>query len=510
MRGLQRKKRITLNAQIFIFLIIIVLVPFFITGYFLLEDTVRIHGTYKKSCAVAEKIITEFNTYEKNDFSFWSNAGDCIANQNDDFHIRLLTPIGALVEDSRPTKQTEYVLMIKKLNSLLKKGDFGDDATQEFWYPADYYADSAILNGEEIENAKNGQTAFKLRRDHNNKQNAILYTAIPYFYHGSLFAIILVAKQLHIVYEEDQQVITFLWGAFGLSLPFIVLALVIFLFMYLRIWKPIKLLSNESQICIDKYGNIISTHFTAENKNNEIGDLSNSLSRLLKQLDKRQHELEIYASDVSHEFKNPLAAIRISSDILFHDNLPEENKHIQLDVIQNEVHHLENLLSEIREISKLENQNDASLYELIPIDEMLQNIVYYRMKAVHPEITFSCNLQCPAIKLFANPSHIDRVIENLLDNAVSFANTVYVTTSSDRYTLTIKIEDSGKGVSDEEKEKIFNRFYSNRNNYDTKTHSGLGLSTVKTIVEKLGGSITVEKSPALGGAMFSIILPLES
>ena len=72
----------------------------------------------------------------------------------------------------------------------------------------------------------------------------------------------------------------------------------------------------------------------------------------------------------------------------------------------------------------------------------------------------------------------------------------------------IIVEDSGKGVTPGEEDKIFNRFYSHREDEQRKTHSGLGLSTVKAIVDSMNGKIQVEKSEELGGAFFMVYLPL--
>ena len=70
------------------------------------------------------------------------------------------------------------------------------------------------------------------------------------------------------------------------------------------------------------------------------------------------------------------------------------------------------------------------------------------------------------------------------------------------------VEDSGHGVTKGEEEKIFTRFYSHRNDEQKKNHSGLGLSTVKAIVDSLNGKVSVERSEELGGAKFIIELPI--
>ena len=102
-------------------------------------------------------------------------------------------------------------------------------------------------------------------------------------------------------------------------------------------------------------------------------------------------------------------------------------------------------------------------------------------------------------------------VESLLDQLtflfVAFAGatvTVRVSVAS----IAIVVEDSGPGVQKGEEGKIFNRFYSHRDDVQKLKHSGLGLSTVKAIAESMNGKINVSKSENLGGAMFVVVLPL--
>lgn len=93
-------------------------------------------------------------------------------------------------------------------------------------------------------------------------------------------------------------------------------------------------------------------------------------------------------------------------------------------------------------------------------------------------------------------------MENLIQNAAGFGTQVKVILEQNEK-LTIKVDDNGKGISDEEKEKIFNRFYSSRKKNSTQ-HTGLGLSIVKSIVEQINAGISVTESESLGGASFCI------
>ena len=117
-------------------------------------------------------------------------------------------------------------------------------------------------------------------------------------------------------------------------------------------------------------------------------------------------------------------------------------------------------------------------------------------------------------------NYLYRICDNLIGNAVSFGNKIFVSTNfiqaqnqkaSDIFVLTV--EDNGPGIRKDSAEKIFERFYSERTenknaSAQDKTHTGLGLSIVKAIVDSLEGEITVAESDFLGGAKFKISLPM--
>ena len=101
--------------------------------------------------------------------------------------------------------------------------------------------------------------------------------------------------------------------------------------------------------------------------------------------------------------------------------------------------------------------------------------------------------------------YFDRIAENLIDNAASFASTVEVTLSScSENGFVLTVEDDGKGINPDDISKIFERFYSERDDSQKHCHTGLGLSIVKSITDVLDGEIYAGNSEELGGAKFSV------
>ena len=115
------------------------------------------------------------------------------------------------------------------------------------------------------------------------------------------------------------------------------------------------------------------------------------------------------------------------------------------------------------------------------------------------------------IILHIAPERFVQVIENLIDNAVSFSpvdSTIIIKVMKKNSNCEINILDHGMGIENENIDKIFQRFFSYRpGNNNKNKHSGLGLSIVKSIVEAYNGTISV-KNRKEGGAEFKIVLPM--
>jgi len=295
----------------------------------------------------------------------------------------------------------------------------------------------------------------------------------------------------------------------------IIISIIISIILILNIVFPIIKLSKQTKEVIDKKGRVIKTELYASKRKDEIGDLSRSFSSLIQRLNDRIHFVEAFSSDVVHEFKNPLAAIRSSVDVMNDPDLNEEDRKELYKSINDEIHHLEVLLNEMRNISKIENLESDEGKENIPLGLFADNIIK-RVKQSYPEVDFKVNFDSV---YFARPDYIDRMLENLIDNAASFAMkselkkviVSFVQNKSERKKVSyiaIVVEDSGPGVQKGEEGKIFNRFYSHRDDVQKLKHSGLGLSIVKAIAESMNGKINVSKSENLGGAMFVVVLPL--
>ena len=450
----------------------------------------------------------------KNSFDF---------NKYDGYRVRLLSDSGRVLADSIDIDHSGFREDIfRKATSLsdfqyeeMFKFGIGND---DYFTGHDYY-DSIFYpykeyTGQEILDARENGYGAKIRYSLDYSTMAVLYSAMPIYIDNKIFGYILFSQNF---YSHPINYWEWIWILLDYCFVSFVIAIPVIFILLRRLVHPLLKLSKQAKSVIDKKGRIQKTVLYASKRKDEIGDLSRSFSTLISRLNDRIHYVETFSSDVAHEFKNPLAAIRSAVEIINEPGLNDEEKDELYTSINDEVHHLEVLLKDIRDISKIENQDDDYGKENIPIGLLAGNIIK-RVSQNYTNVTF--DLKCRAMNksYFAKASNLDRMLENLIDNAASFAikneqKNVNVSIIFDEEiksltsALLISVEDSGPGVPAGEEDKIFTRFYSHRDDTQKKNHSGLGLSTVKAIVESMNGQIIVKKSDSLGGAMFIVTLP---
>jgi two-component system sensor histidine kinase ChvG len=242
-------------------------------------------------------------------------------------------------------------------------------------------------------------------------------------------------------------------------------------------------------------------------RRDEVGDLSRALTQLTVRLRDRVRLTESLAADVSHELKNPLASIRSAVEVAEASDDPSERQAF-LQTVQTNVARMERLLSEFREITHLETDLERTSVERVDLCEMIRGTAEgARLRGLSGEVTVEVADPGRAIEAVVYPEKVVRVLENVIDNAVSFApcgTTVEVRVAPSSNGACIDVSDRGPGIAPEDRERVFDRFYSDRPNGDG--HSGLGLSIARAIVEAHAGSIRILAREG-GGTTVRIELP---
>ena len=238
----------------------------------------------------------------------------------------------------------------------------------------------------------------------------------------------------------------------------------------------------------------------------EIGHLSRAFRDMTNALYSRLDAIESFAADVSHELKNPLTSLRSAANLLPSIRSDEDRKKL-VDIINHDVRRLDRLITDIADASRLDAELARETAKPVNVANLLRTLCEVMKESRRGSGTqFILNVQgCKTTRAFTqsrdyivngHDSRLSQVIANLLENAISFSpknGTIYVTAVCLRKEneIEISIEDEGPGIRDENLDKIFERFYTDRPGAFGQ-NSGLGLNISLQIVRAHGGAIWAE------------------
>ncbi len=246
-------------------------------------------------------------------------------------------------------------------------------------------------------------------------------------------------------------------------------------------------------------------------RNDEIGQLSDSLIALTDELQKRVQATAAFAADVSHELKNPLSSLRSATETFSRAKTPAQRKKL-LDIILQDVQRLDRLITDIAKASRVDEEFIGHDGVLVNFGQLIDDFVQMRSQT-YDGVRLVLDRPDVAVTVRLNESRMVQVIDNIIANAVSFSphnGVVSLHLSADGDHARLEIMDDGVGIPENKLDTIFNRFYSERPTDETfGQHSGLGLSIARQIVAAHGGTLVASNRPA-GGACFHLTLPLAS
>jgi two-component system sensor histidine kinase ChvG len=243
-------------------------------------------------------------------------------------------------------------------------------------------------------------------------------------------------------------------------------------------------------------------------RTDEVGHLSKALRSMTSALYNRIEAIERFAADVAHELKNPLTSLRSAVETLPRAKRAEDRERLNA-IIQHDVRRLDRLISDISNASRLDAELARQSAERVDLAKLAEAMVSIQKdvaakRQVDVELTLNTGRYAPIV--LGHDSRLAQVINNLIDNAVSFSpehGKVSVAIATTEETITITVMDEGPGIRGDIS-RIFQRFYTDRpEGEDFGDHSGLGLAISKQIIDAHGGTITAANRSDRSGALFT-------
>ena len=243
----------------------------------------------------------------------------------------------------------------------------------------------------------------------------------------------------------------------------------------------------------------------------EIREIADDFNNIMDRANETDQSRAEFVSNVSHELKTPLTSIRGYSELLRQHAItdPDQIDHC-LDCVLKESDHMTKLINDILTISKLEAKDYVVQKSHIKLKDLLENVLNslsVQAKAMNLDIDASCE----NVTVYANLDHIQGILYNLISNAIKYnkPNGKIIIIIKERLdNILIKVMDTGIGISKEDQEKVFQRFYRvDKQRSKIVAGTGIGLAIVKHIVQFYNGSISL-KSKENEGTSIEISLPI--
>lgn len=370
--------------------------------------------------------------------------------------------------------------------------------------------DDGVGGYPEVREALNGTIAHRLRVDADGR--LMITVAVPVQRFKEVIGALLLTEEASKIDEAVREV------RLDIVMVFLVaLGITILLSLYLAgtIVRPLhRLAMAADEVRLAPGREHLIQGF--ENRTDEIGDLAADLNAMTQALAQRLGAIESFAADVAHEIKNPLTSLRSAVETASRLQDPEQQKKL-MGIILDDVQRLDRLITDISAASRLDAELSRVEREKLDLEKTLSALVQVHATAGVKDramVEFKTEGTGP-FQVIGEEGRLVQVFQNLLSNGFSFApadgRVVLTLSRRDRWVIAT-VEDDGPGIPAGSLETIFDRFYSERPTSEQfGTHSGLGLSISRQIIEAHGGEIFARNREGpdgtVTGAIFTVRLP---
>ncbi|OEF96533.1 sensor histidine kinase [Desulfuribacillus alkaliarsenatis] len=242
----------------------------------------------------------------------------------------------------------------------------------------------------------------------------------------------------------------------------------------------------------------------------EIGDLAESFNEMVDTIQKNEKIKNQLITDIAHELRTPITTLRGKLEMM--QNSPKLVSQKEILVLHDEVLRLSKLINDLQEVSLLEDDRLPISNEIVNIHELLEHIAsLFAWEADEKDITLKLQLNANKSQITGDRNRLIQVFINIITNGIRYLKnsdkTISIRTINQGEFLIVDVEDTGQGMSEQELEHVFQRFYrGDLSRARSSGGTGLGLAITKGIIEAHNGAITVASE--LGkGTTFTIKLP---
>jgi len=235
------------------------------------------------------------------------------------------------------------------------------------------------------------------------------------------------------------------------------------------------------------------------------------LNELLMERERSENLRSTFVSIVTHELQTPLSIIKGYASTLARRDVEWKPEVVSdsLLIIEEEADRLSRLVSDLLEVSQIETHGIRVEPVQVDLRSLFEHAVT-RLRTAHPQTPLDLAIEGEPAMINADPDRLEQVLINLVDNAIKYSSrdapvSIRLTSGPDE--IRFSVSDRGIGIPEDQRERIFERFYRVDNSAARKAKgTGLGLFIVRAVIEAHGGRIWVDSTPGQGST-FYVALP---
>ena len=357
--------------------------------------------------------------------------------------------------------------------------------------PAAYREDPefvASLNSEEINSALNkiiGGETIRLRS--NTGPDPTFTVGVPFTRRGFIYGAVFIQTKAQRIESGLNEILL----KAGLLAAGVMLLSGVAVFLFVRsAMKPVRNLTAAAGAIA---GGDFSTRLAEDRGDRDMREVSRTFNHMTKTLADVEEGRREFVANVSHELRSPITSIRGFAEGMADGVIPPEEQPKYLRLVADESKRLSSLVNDLLALSRLEREDAKPDWSVFDINEMLRRAIIRRMDDLDKkQIEAECDPAVDPCPVRADSDRIEQVIINLLDNALKFTGDggkIRLSSAVNGNTVEVTVWDNGPGVPPEDRDKIFDRFFTGDRAHTSGNGTGLGLSICQRIMEMHGQTI---------------------
>ena len=357
--------------------------------------------------------------------------------------------------------------------------------------PAAYREDPefvASLNSEEINSALNkiiGGETIRLRSS--TGPDPTFTVGVPFTRRGFIYGAVFIQTKAQRIESGLNEILL----KAGLLAAGVMLLSGVAVFLFVRsAMKPVRNLTAAAGAIA---GGDFSTRLAEDRGDRDMREVSRTFNHMTKTLADVEEGRREFVANVSHELRSPITSIRGFAEGMADGVIPPEEQPKYLRLVADESKRLSNLVNDLLALSRLEREDAKPDWSVFDINEMLRRAIIRRMDDLDKKrIEAECDPAVDPCPVRADSDRIEQVIINLLDNALKFTGEdgkIRLSSAVNGNTVEVTVWDNGPGVPPEDRDRIFDRFFTGDRAHTSGKGTGLGLSICQRIMEMHGQTI---------------------